>query len=224
MNFKSSEKISVIFDMDGVVVDNTPYHILAWQKFAEKLGKKVSAKTVKEKFIGRTGEEIVRKFLHQSLTKKQLKEFGQKREAYYRKIYSKHIRPVKGLLKLLKHLKQHKIPVAMATSAPTVNVNWTMKRTKLRKYFSSIVDAAGVKHGKPSPDIYLKAAKNLKVSPKKCIVFEDALMGILAAKRAGMKVIGVATSHKASELSHTDLVIKDFTRINIEKLAKLILG
>lgn len=217
-----TNNLAVIFDMDGVVVDNTPYHILAWQKFAAKFGKKFSAKTIREKFVGRKSAEIIRKHLHKNWSQKELDTFSRELGDYYRKIYAKHIRPVKGLPKFLKLLKQQGMPVALATSSTATNVNWTLKHTKLRKYFNIIVDASGIKHGKPAPDIFLKAAKKLKVSPRKCVVFEDALMGILAAKRAGMKVVGVATSHKPSEIGHTDLVIKDFTKISIEKLAKLI--
>ncbi|HYV33635.1 MAG TPA: HAD family phosphatase, partial [Candidatus Limnocylindria bacterium] len=90
-----------------------------------------------------------------------------------------------------------------------------------RKYFHYIIDASGVKRGKPSPDIFLKAARNLKVKPSDCIIFEDTFHGIEAAKRAGMKVVALATSHPAKEIRHADLVIKDFTKIKISKLLKL---
>lgn len=126
-----------------------------------------------------------------------------------------------GLEELLKDLKSHKIKIALATSAPPANVKFTLGRTGLKKYFKVIIDAAGVKLGKPNPDIFLKAAKRLKVSAKNCIVFEDTFMGIDAAKRAKMKVVGVATSHKSGELKHTDLIIKDFSKVTLENLAKL---
>ena len=119
-------------------------------------------------------------------------------------------------------LKSSGIKIALATSAPSVNVKFTLAKTGLRKYFKIIIDAKGVKRGKPYPDIFLKAAKNLKTKPSRCIIFEDTFHGIEAAKRAGMKVIAVATSHSAKEISHADLVIKDFSQIAMEELSKLI--
>lgn len=214
-------EFAVIFDMDGVVVDNTKYHILTWKNFSKTLGFPVSAKTVKEKFLGRLGREIMRSLLPKKISRKQLEKLDAQREACYRKIYAKAIKPVKGLPGFLKHLQSQKVKIAMATSAPPANVKFVLSKTGLKKYFKIIIDANGVKRGKPYPDIFLKAAKRLKVSPKNCVVFEDAMHGIEAARRAGMKVVGVATSHHPKEIGHTDLVIKDFSKINIQKLKEL---
>lgn len=216
------EKLAIIFDMDGVIIDNTYYHSLTWQKFAKDLGKKISLKFVREKFIGRLGREIMKDYFYPKATQKQLLKIDARREAVYRKIYASHIRPVKGLPEFLQHLKEEGIKVAMATAAPPANVKFVLGRTGLSKYFPVIVDATGVKVGKPNPDIFLKAAKKLKSKPSNCIVFEDALHGIEAAKRAGMKVVGIATSHKPKEIAHADMVIKDFSKINLPKLLKLI--
>ena len=208
--------------MDGVVVDNTKYHILAWQGFAKQYGLAVSAKTVREKFMGRLGREIMRDVLKRDLSQSEILRLDAKREAGYRKLYSKAIKSVTGLDIFLKHLKDNKVKIALATAAPAANVKFTLNRTGLKKYFKVIIDATGVKRGKPSPDVFLKAAKVLKVKPGRCIVFEDAMMGIEAAKRAGMKVVGVATSHPKHELTHTDLVIKNFKNLKLSKLIKLI--
>lgn len=213
---------AIIFDMDGVVVDNTKYHILTWQMFAKKFGVIVSAKEVKEKFIGRLGREIIQKFINKNISGKQLEVLDKKREEYYRKIYAKEIKPVAGLQEFLEQLKNNNIKVALATAAPPANVKFVLGKTGLGKYFKTIVDSTGVKRGKPNPDVFLKAARILKTKPNRCIVFEDAMMGIEAARRAKMKVVGVATSHKPGEINHTDLVIKDFRRFKIEKLRKLI--
>lgn len=219
MNKKYS--FAIIFDMDGVVVDNTKYHILTWQGFAKQFGVNVSAKTVREKFIGRFGREIIKIIVRKNLPAAQIEKLDKKRESYYRKIYAKAIKPVAGLPDFLKLLKLNNIKIALATAAPPANVKFTLTKTGLKKYFKIVIDSTGVKRGKPNPDIFLKAAKKLKVNPKNCIVFEDAFMGIEAAKRAGMKVVGVATSHPTKELKHTDLVIKNFSQINLNKLARL---
>lgn len=208
--------------MDGVIVNNTKYHVLNWIRFAKRFGIKLSSKTVRTKFLGKFARETIRQMLGQGLTNKEIEKLDIKREAYYRKIYAPYIKPLSGLKEFLESLKQHKVKIALATAAPTVNVNFVLGRTGVRKYFHTIVDSKGVKHGKPDPEIFLKAAKKLKVSPKKCVVFEDSLNGIKAGQRAKMKVIAVATSHHPKELSHANLVIKDFRKITINKLLKFI--
>jgi beta-phosphoglucomutase-like phosphatase (HAD superfamily) len=91
----------------------------------------------------------------------------------------------------------------------------------VRKYFSVIVGSAMVERAKPAPDIYLKAAELLNASPSECVVFEDAIAGIEAARAAGMKVVGVASSMSAEALRNTDFVIKDFTEINLSDILRL---
>ncbi len=216
------KNIAVIFDMDGVVVDNTKFHVAAWKKFAKKLGTRVTYEIVRNKFLGRLGREIVREVLKVKISDNQLEKFGREREAYFRKIFAQHIKPVKGLPEFLGDLKNNKIKVALATSAPPENVKFILAKTRLKKYFPVTIDATGVKRGKPNPDIFLKAAKKLNARPKDCVVFEDAFHGIEAAQRAGMKVVAVATTHHPKSIAHADLVIKDFDQINIYKLLQFI--
>lgn len=212
---------AAIFDMDGVVVDNTKYHALAWRTFFAKYGKKLSLQSVKTRVLGRFNREIFADLFGYKLKRSEADALAAKKEAFYRKIYAKAIRSVPGLPQLLAALRVAGIPIALATAAPSENVRWVLRRTGLKKYFSVIIDDTGVKRGKPHPDIFLKCAKRLHVAPKNCLVFEDAMSGITAAKRAGMKVVGVATTHKPSELRHTDLVIKDFKTLTLERLENL---
>ena len=206
--------------MDGVLVDNTKYHVLSWQIFYKKFGKNVSSKYFIHKILGRTNTEAF-KVLGINLPQSKIKKLLVQKEAHYRRIYKPYIKSVKGLHEFLKELKGSGIKIALATSAPTPNIDFVLAATKMRKYFKIIVRGAQVEKSKPYPDIFLLAAKKLKVQPKSCIVFEDAMLGIQAAKAAGMKVVGVATSHKPSELRHTDLVIKDFRHLKVKNLENL---
>jgi len=214
-------KLAVIFDMDGVIIDNTKYHALAWQQACKKFGKTLTLEQVKNNVLGRFNREVFAELLGYKPSKSEARRLALQKEAYYRKIYAHAIKPLAGVRKFLDELKSANIKVAIATAAPPVNVKWVMARTKLKKYFKIIVDDTGVKKGKPAPDIFLKVAKKLKVSPKNCVVFEDGMLGIKAGLAAKMKVVGVATSHKPQEIKHTDLVIKDFREINLDKLLKL---
>ncbi|MDO8582256.1 MAG: HAD family phosphatase [bacterium] len=212
---------TALFDMDGVVVDNTKYHTLAWQTFLKQQGVTITVKEVKEKVLGRFNREIFKAFLKRPLTEKELARLAYKKEALYRKLYARAIHPLPGLSEFLKILRAHGVKIALATAAPPSNVRWVLRRTGLRKYFSFIIDDTGVKRGKPHPDIFLKCAKFLHVAPKNCIVFEDGVLGILAAKRAGMKVVGVATTDKPSAMRNTDLIIKDFKKLTLDRLQSL---
>ena len=115
---------------------------------------------------------------------------------------------------------QQNIPRAIATSAPTANVDFTMEHTQLRDYFPVIVDDTMVSIGKPDPEVYIKSGLQLNVSAKRCVVFEDAILGIQAGKSAGMSVVALATTHTREELEATeaDVIVDDFQGLTVDKL------
>ncbi len=213
---------SVLFDLDGVVANTMEYHAKAWLAFCKKRGFKITRQLFFHYFTGRVNKEILEYLFKRKLTKAELKKFIAEKENLYRKLYRPHVKPVKGLLRFLSQLKKARIKIALGTAAPPENVKFILGATKTKKYFKNIVNATHIKLGKPNPEVYFKAAKKINAQPKNCIVFEDAMNGIKAARRAGMKVVAVATTHKARELKHADMVIKDFTKINIGKLQQLI--
>lgn len=219
MNHKYN--FSVIFDMDGVLVNNSKFHFRSWAVIAKKLGFHLTDKFYREKLNGRKAVETVNSFTTKKLSLSEIYRLAEQKEQLYRKIYKPYIKPVNGLEKFLKLLKRNGIKIGMATSAPKGNIDFVFKYTQTRKYFKTIVGAAQIKRGKPHPDVYLKAARLIKASPKNCVVFEDALNGIEAAQRAGMKVIALETTNKAKVVSHADLVIKDFSKLTLEKINSL---
>lgn len=216
-----NDSFAVIFDMDGVLVDNGDYHFRSWQL----LGKQAGFNLTKHKFLylfsGRPAEDCVRYLFKRKLSSAEVKKYSDKKELIYRRSYAAAIRPLKGLLSFLIQLKREKIVMALASSAPKANIQFVFKATGTKKFFSKILGGASVKRGKPFPDIYLKTARQIGVRPSRCVVFEDAPNGILAAKRAGMKVVGVTTRLPANKLKHTDFQIKDFSRMTVEQLEKL---
>ncbi len=212
------KNLACIFDMDGVVADSIPYHVRAWIEFARQHGFKVTKQLVLRHFNGRVNKEILEYLFKQKLPPEKLRLYISQKESLYQKIYLTHVKPVRGLLKFLRQLKQTDIKTVLATAAPLENVKFILKATDTEKYFKAVINASDVKLGKPNPEIFLKAAKKMRVNPKSCIVFEDALNGIEAGKRAGMKVVGVATTHPAKDLKRADLVIKNFLGLNFKKL------
>jgi HAD superfamily hydrolase (TIGR01509 family) len=127
-------------------------------------------------------------------------------------------------VKFLKHLNDNNIKVAVASSAPKVNLEFILRRLEIEKYFDALVYEDIIINGKPDPEIYLKAASLIGNEPERCIVIEDALSGIQSGLSAGMKVIGMTTVHTKEQLNHTNLVIDDFEGLTIEKLETLFNG
>jgi beta-phosphoglucomutase len=216
-----SQSFAVIFDMDGVIVHSNPYHKIALQQFARKYGYQLSEQELKEKVYGRTNKTWLTN-LFGELSEDKLKQYADEKEALFRDLYKDDIEPVKGLRKFLDLLVENEIPKAIGTSAPYANVEFTLSKTNLEKYFSIILDDTYVTNGKPDPEIYIKVAKALGKPNDQCIVIEDSLSGVIAGKKAGSKVIGITTTHSKEELAEADLVIDDFGELTIDKLRKLI--
>lgn len=218
------KQIAVIFDMDGVIVDNHRYHLDSWLSFFDKYSITMTEQEYKQEVNGRTMGEILPKLLGRSMSEPEIREYGEQKEALYREIYLKDIKPTPGLPQFLAELEEHHIPKAVATSAPTANVKFTMENTRLYPYFPVIVDDTMVTQGKPNPEVYLTAAKKLNMPPERCIVFEDAILGIQAGKNAGMKVVGIATTHTRQELEaeNTDLIIDNFEGLHVNQLRELL--
>lgn len=215
-NTFDTSKIAVIFDMDGVLVDNSVYHQRAFKEyFAEFGGKEFTLD-----MFGRSNEEIIR-LMFPDISDEKVKEYSEGKEAHYREIYKPYMKPLDGLVDFLKALKAAGIKTAVGSSAPTVNVDFVLDGLNIRQYFDEVVDSSGVAKAKPAPDIYLKAAKLLGVEPANCVVFEDATAGIEAARRAGMKVVGVATTLQYNELTYTDGRIYNFTEVDVKYIEKL---
>ena len=189
----------LIFDMDGVIVDNHQWHFDAWLEFGRRHGIPITKGDFSRHF-GSTNQQVMKSLFGESISEKEISDLSDEKENIYRELYQSHIKPVKGLSKFLKYASDRKIPVALATSAPTENVRFTLKATGLEKYFDVITDSSMVSRGKPDPQVYLITAEKLGVQPADCIVFEDSVPGILSATKAGMRVIGVATTHKPDEL------------------------
>lgn len=212
---------AVIFDMDGVIVDTNPHHKIAIQQFCASHGIQLNELTFQHKIYGRTNRDWITNVFG-DITVEQRDAYAREKEALFRKIYEPDIKPVRGLIEFLDALVANRIPRAIATSAPPENVEFIVKKTGIRKYFDVILDERNVLHGKPHPEIYIKTAKALNFQNNECIVIEDSLSGITAARKSGSKVIGITTTHTPEEMSETNLVIQDFNDLTIPILSSLI--
>lgn len=209
-------KKGFIFDMDGVLVDNIPEHKKALRQFLQHYGLDFTDEEFDQNINGRSMREITASFFPNKSTE-DLDRLAAEKEALYRQIYIPKAMP--GLYDMLKAIQHQEGKLAVCTSAPYENVNFTMKGLGLEDIWDFIITGDQVKKSKPHPEIYEKAAAGLNLSPANCVVFEDSLSGIFSAKAAGIDVVGVATSHQKQELApHTVQQIYDFTEISVSAL------
>ena len=218
------QPLYLLFDMDGVLVDNHSFHVQAWNEFCSRYHKHLSKEEFDRHVNGRTVQEVVAYLFGPETPKKEILQYSNEKEAIYRSLYKPHLKAVAGLLNFLQKCQGENIPTAVATSAPTVNMDFTLDTLALKQYFSVLKDSTGIERGKPAPEIYLKTAEALKAPPECCVVFEDSLSGIQAGKAAGMKVVALLTTHTEAELqeSEADLLIRNFESIETKQLLNLV--
>ncbi len=189
-----------IFDMDGVLADNSDYHVKAWIEYSRRFGHAMTVDEVKRR-LGFNNREYMRFVLNREPSEEEVVRATVEKEALYREIYGPELTVPPGLLALLETARRLGVVCGVATSAPDENVRFVLDGLGIRPYFKRIVDASHVRNGKPDPEIYLLAAKRLGVPPERCIVFEDAIAGIQAGNAAGMTVVALTTSYPAAVLS-----------------------
>lgn len=212
---------AVIFDMDGVLVDNNPWHIEAWITFCRTHSLKKKADELIS-HLGNTNVDYLEFLFSRKLSLHEINSYSNEKEEIFREIYKNHMKPVNGLLDLLDLLKEEAYSLAVATSAPTKNVDYILDGIGIRDRFHVIVDASIIKKGKPDPEIYLLVSHKLGVPASKCIVFEDSIHGVQAAVSAGMHAIGVLTTQTKDKLDKAHYLIKDFTEISADLLNRIL--
>jgi beta-phosphoglucomutase len=216
-------EFAFLFDMDGVIIDSNPFHKVALKQFCKQHGHDLSEDHLREKIYGRTNKDWIPNVFGK-IDDETLRKYADEKEALFRELYAKDIKPVEGLSDFLKLMEKEGIARAIATSAPRENVDFTLQKTALGKYFNTILDESFVSRGKPDPEIYLKTAAALGYQPEHCIVLEDSLSGVQSGKAAGCKVIGITTTHSEAELKDTDLVIKNFIGLDPKALIFKLFG
>ena len=215
---------AALFDMDGVLVDNTNFHINAWLQFAHRHNVPLTKEQYVENINGRVSADAMAYVFGRPVLDDELVQLTDEKEGIYRELYSPHLQPTAGLLSFLDALKAADVKVAVGTSAPVSNVTFTLNGLLLRPYFDAIIDSSMIQHGKPNPEIYLTAARHVGIDPTRCVVFEDALAGIEAGLRAGMAVVALATTHTREELTDTgaSLIVDDFTELTVDAVRALV--
>jgi len=209
-----------IFDLDGVIVDTAKYHFLAWKRLAMELGVALTLEdNEKLKGVGRLESlNIILSMGQIELSNEEKEQLAQKKNSwfveYIQAMKEEEIFP--GAKNLFQELRIQQIKVGLASSSK--NAKTVLKLLNIENEFEVVVDGNMISQSKPDPEIFLKAAALLKVSPEECIVVEDAEAGVEAAKSAGMKCVGIG---KAQQLGKADAVVERIDKLNYELLSNL---
>ncbi len=208
----------VLFDWDGVVIDSSSQHERSWELLASERSLFLPEGHFKAGF-GKKNEVIIPS-LGWGDDPVVIRTLADRKEELYRELVAvegSNILP--GARELLEALKHKGIPRAVGSSTPRENLDVLFAATGLDTLFDAVICGSDVKHGKPDPEVFLSAAASLGLEPARCVVIEDAFAGIEAARRAGMKVVGVATTNPVESLNQCDLAV-----VSLEEVTPLSLG
>jgi beta-phosphoglucomutase family hydrolase len=210
--------MALILDMDGVIIHSNPVHCKAWSIYNRRFGIETD-ESMQQRMYGKRNDEIVRDFLGSNLTAEEVREHGAAKERLYRELMTNSMQEalVPGVREFLERYAP--VPIGLASNAEPENVNFVLDGAGLRGYFKAVVDGHQVRNPKPDPEVFLRAAERLQVPAHDCIVFEDSLPGLEAARNGGMRTVGLTTTHAA--LPHADLTIDNFLSTKLEPWLRL---
>jgi beta-phosphoglucomutase len=222
MYFWAMKNLAVIFDMDGVICHTNPFHSKAFRIFFEKRNLFPTDEEFSKHMFGKSNSYILKHFLGREIKGQEFHDLEFEKESLFREIYSDYVASIPDFLPFLESLKNEGCKTGVATSAPRANLDLIMGKLGFENLMESILASENVSNHKPHPEVYLKSADNLKIPPQNCIVFEDSFSGVTAALNAGMKVIGVLSSHSKDELPTCDFYIDDYTQINPKIITEIL--
>jgi HAD superfamily hydrolase (TIGR01509 family) len=194
-----ADVVAVVFDMDGVLVDSGAHHREAWRRMLAEVGVTPPAGFWR-RTIGRPAVEAVPLLLGGPVPPAEARRLAGRKHTHYVALASRSMPAVAGAPAFVERLHARGIPLGVATSARRSDVIELLGPLGLLDRFDAIVTAEDVRRGKPDPGVYLLAARRLGAPPDGCLVFEDAVVGVQAARGAGMRVIGVATAYEPADL------------------------
>jgi len=218
-------RTGVIFDMDGVLINSADAHFRSWQVLAEQEGTSVHRDQFTATF-GRRNADIV-PLLFGEVDPPQLAALADRKETIYRDLMRDKPPLVRGAANLIAALDDAGVALAIGSSAPRANVDLVLSALGASHAITTIVSAEDVTRGKPDPQVFALAAEALGLSPEQCVVIEDAPVGVMAARKAGTKVVAVLSTHSASSFGQPgsefapDAVVDTLSAVTVETLEQL---
>ena len=178
MTGSNSLPAAAIFDMDGVLIDSNPFHLQKWVDLLNEHKIPFNPEDLPKQILGHRNDTAFRFFFGERLTKEERRQLSEELERKFRKVFRPHAKPLPGLAALIAECHEAGIPMAVASSAMSKNVEFIVDALGFRRYFAYLVTGDEVTHPKPDPEIYLKAAEHLGLKPARCVAFEDSFVGV----------------------------------------------
>ena len=213
--------LAVIFDLDGVLIDSSEFHWESWQVMGREDGFTMTAELFRRTF-GMPNRAILPELYGRAMADAEITELSERKEAHFRTLAQGRLQALPGGVELAHALAAAGIPIAIGSSTPLSNIRVALESIGVERCFQQIVCADDVTKGKPDPEVFLKAAGELGAAPGVCVVIEDAVVGVAAAKAAGMRCLAVTTTHPAPALAAADRVVASLAGITPADLAALL--
>lgn len=206
---------ALIFDMDGTMVDSMPWHARSWSEFTRRHGIDLDSAEILRRTTGRTGAECMREVFQRDIAPDEVQALVHEKEAIYRELFSPVFAEVGGFKRFAAQAMARGLKVGVGTAGDRHNIAFTFRHLAMAPAPHAVVGGDEGLPGKPEPAIFLEAARRMGVEADRCIVFEDAPLGIEAARRAGMRAVAVCTSHGADELAgpHVLARVRDYNEL-----------
>jgi beta-phosphoglucomutase len=209
----------IIWDLDGVIIDSAEAHLKSWKTMTQE----EQLPFTEEQFWATFGwrNDTIIPLLWGAMPAERIRQLADSKEAYFREFVREDAKPLPGSIELMSALHAAGYRQALGTSTPIANIQLISQLFGLERYLSVFVSGETVPHGKPAPDIFLKAASDLGIEPARCLVIEDAVAGIEAARAGGMYCIAVAGDRDLPGLRAADLMVHDLTELNVQVIQNL---
>jgi HAD superfamily hydrolase (TIGR01509 family) len=217
--FATSDVYLAIFDHDGVLVDSLELHQQAWVELGRRTGLALTPEFIRETF-GMTNFSIFRRLLGHAISDEEMVRYSDQKEVCYRDVARGRIHLMDGVREVLDALKARGVRLAIGSSGVRPNMDLTVHECGLDGRFAAIASLEDITRGKPDPEVFLVAAAKAGVEPSRSVVFEDAPVGIQAAKAAGMYAVGLTTTHPSAALQEAgaDEVVKNLVGYDVPSL------
>jgi beta-phosphoglucomutase len=216
------EKLGVIFDMDGVLVDSYQAHFVSWSRLYEELGLSYSETEFAADF-GRTSRDILRRRFGEDFSLEKIRKFDERKEALFREVLQDTFPTMDGAVELIDTLAADGFLMAVGSSGPPENIALCLEKLGRCAKFAAVVTGADVQRGKPDPQVFELAASRLGLPANSCAVVEDAVHGVEAANRAGMLSIGMTGTVEREKLTSAELVVDRLKELSPSRIRELIL-
>jgi HAD superfamily hydrolase (TIGR01509 family) len=216
---------AVIFDMDGVISDTQKLHASVEEELLRRNGIMMSAKEITEKFSGVPTKYFFNELFRENKVSADIESVMEEKWKRMAIRARKSVSSIPGAIKLINELKRKKIKLGLASSSKKPYVEAVLSKLRIKEKFDAITTNEEVKRGKPFPDIFLLTAEKLHMIPAECAVIEDAVSGVIAANRAGMKSIAFVDKYRITESDRmrypADFICNDLKKLNVKQITIL---